>query len=85
MENDQWVALAAVIGVFAVLCVAVYGIFATGRAAVTSHREKQDADLVAEVRGRLAELTGGQARLTDAVAELRTSVEQIERVLKQID
>lgn len=81
---EAMIATAGALGVFALIGVIVWQIFATGRTAMSVQREsayKKLAEDATEAQGRIADRLG---ELAAEVQELRVRATELERMLKEV-
>lgn len=78
MENEVWIPVAALVGVFALAIVIVWQIFATTRARAVLAREKSYRELAERA-------TGVAERLEEALSDVRTRVQWMEKTMREVD
>lgn len=83
--SDAAIAIAGIAFVTIVASVLLWQIFATGRIAVSSRREKEYQQLVDELATVQRETTAELQRANEALAQLRAQTHELEQGLKEVD
>jgi hypothetical protein len=81
---DAVVATAGALGVFALIAVIVWQVFATGRASMVAKREEAYRKLAEESADAQSRTAARLTELVSEVQELRVRTSELERMLKEV-
>ena len=79
------IAIAGIAFITIVLSIAIWQIFATGRAGLAGRRDKEYRRLVDELTAVQRESTEELQKANDALAQLRAQIAELEQGLREVD
>lgn len=81
---DAMIASFGIVFVTVVVSIALWQIFGTGRAAISSKGDQGYRSLAEQATATQARTAAALERLTDEVGELRTRTQELEKLLKEV-
>ena len=81
---DTWQGVAIVLGVLALLAVAIWAVMGVGRTAAGAALSGDDGRRLTEVRDQLGQLAVGQREQAETLVEIRGRLDSIERLLREV-
>jgi hypothetical protein len=81
---DSWQGVAIVLGVLALVAVAIWSVMGVGRTAAGAALSGEDARRLRDIRDHLERLTEGQHEQGKSLDEIRERLASIERLLREV-